>query len=76
VAQLLWRNEAEEELVKRGVCGQILGQKRSVLYRELIYVLSARELRSVVRQRLKNRTNWRCPTRLSPGDGSSRPYAT
>jgi hypothetical protein len=76
VAQLLWRNEAEEELAKRGLAGQILRQKRSVLYRELIRVLGARELRNVVRERLKSRTDWRCPARLSPGDDSSRPCAT
>lgn len=76
VAQLLWRNEAEEELVKRGVSGRILRQKRLVLYRELVHVLDAHELRNVVRKRLKSRTDWRRPARLSPGDGSSQPCAT
>lgn len=76
VAQLLWRNEAEEELAKRGVAGRILRQTRSVLYRELVDILGACELRSVVRERLKSRTGWRCPALLSPGDGSSRPCAT
>ncbi len=76
VAQLLWRNEAEEELVKRGFPGRILRQKRSVLYRELVSVLDGRELRKMVRERLKMRTDWRRPARLSPGDDSSQPCAT
>jgi len=76
VAQLLWRNEVEEELVKRGVSGRILRQKRLVLYREIVHLLDARELRNVVRECLRSRTNWRCPARLSPGDGSSQPCAT
>jgi len=61
VAQLLWRDEAAQELVKRGVDGRILNQKRSVLYRELVRVLGAGELRGAVRERLKNRKNWRRP---------------
>lgn len=59
VAQLLWRKEAEEELIKLGITGRILSQNRSTLYNELIYALGASELRRVVRQRLKNRTGWR-----------------
>ena len=76
VAQLLWRAEAEEELVKQGFSGRILRQNRSVLYREIIHVLGPRELRNVVRERLKSRTDWRRPARLSPSDDSSQPYAT
>ena len=76
VAQLLWRTEAEEELVKQGFSGRILRQKRSVLYREIVHVLGARELRNVVRKRLKSRTDWRRPARLSPSDDSSQPCAT
>jgi hypothetical protein len=61
VAQLLWRSEAEEELVKIGFTGKILKQNRSTLYKELIKTLGARKLRKVVRQRLKSRTGWRHP---------------
>jgi len=75
VAQLLWRTEAEEELVKRGFSGRILRQSRSVLYREIVHVLGSRELRNVVRKRLKSRTDWRRPGRLSPSDDSSQPCA-
>lgn len=68
VAQLLWRNEAEEELANRGVSGGILRQKRSVLYHELIKLLDPRELRQVVRAHLKNRTGWRRPAPPSRRD--------
>lgn len=61
VAQLLWRKEAEEELIKIGVTGRILTKNRSTLYHELINALGASELRKVVRQRLMNRIDWRRP---------------
>ena len=75
VAQLLWRCEAEEELLKRGVSGRFLRQKRSVLYRELVEILAPRELRNTIRQRLKSRTDWRCPGPLSPSGDSYQPCA-
>ncbi len=75
VAQLLWRSEAQEELLKRGVTGQILSQRRSVLYRELIRIVRRQELRSVIRERLKLRTDWRRLAPLSPDDDSSQPCA-
>jgi hypothetical protein len=76
VAQLLWRNEAEEELLKHGVSAQILRQKRSILYRELVEILAPRQLRKTVRERLKSRTDWRCLSRPSPSGDSCRPCAT
>ena len=59
VAQLLWRNEAEEELIKIGYTGRVLKQNRASLYNELINTLGARELRKIVRERLKIRKGWR-----------------
>ena len=76
VAQLLWRNEAEEELLKQGFSGRLLRQNRSILYRELVEILGAKELRKVVRERLKNRTDWRRSELLFPSDGLCRPCAT
>lgn len=75
VAQLLWRIEVVAELAERGVSGSILRQKRSILYRELVNILDAQELRIIVRKCLKNRINWRCPEQLSLDDDWSRPYA-
>lgn len=75
VAHLLWRNEAEQELEKRGFAQRARRRSRSVLYRDLISVLTSSELRRVVRQCLANRRDWRCPWQPSPGDGSSPPFA-
>ncbi len=76
VAQLLWRNEAEEELARIGFTGGILRQNRSILYHELIDALGPHELRKVVRQRLKSRTGWRHPALPSPDVDSSQHCAT
>ncbi len=75
VAQLLWRNEAAEILMGRGVAASVLRSRRSVLYEKLVSVMGIDELRWHVRQRLKQRTNWRCPARPSAGGGLSRPSA-
>lgn len=76
VAQLLWRNEAEEELLKQGVSGAILKKNRSILYRALIDILGADELRNVVRERLKCRSDWRHPEPLSLNDDLFQQCAT
>ena len=69
VAQLLWRNEAQEILFNLGVMRSQLRQKRSILYRAIIEMMDADELRNVVRQYLKKRRNWRPLSQLSLGDG-------
>jgi hypothetical protein len=76
IAQLLWRDEVQEILSRRGVTGSLLRQKRSILYRELIGVLEPTELRSTVRGCLKSRKNWRHPEPPSPCDDSSQPFST
>ncbi len=60
VAQLLWRSEAVELLAKLDVSRRLLRRPRTVLYRELVRILKPRELRSAVRECLKDRRNWRC----------------
>ncbi len=69
VAQLLWRNEAQEVLVKLGFTGKLLRQKRSDLYRALVDSLGSHNIRNTVRECLKNRRNWRCHEPLSQCDG-------
>ena len=68
VAQLLWRNEAQDILINFGVKGNVLNQKRSILYRVLIDSLGSKVLRRVVREYLKNRKNWRYHEPLFPND--------
>ena len=67
IAQLLWRAEAAEILASRGVSASVLRSKRAVLYEHLVDLTELRELRSLVRARLKSRSDWRCPQPPSPG---------
>ena len=59
LVQLLWRDEAIGILEKRGLSEGILGKPRRVLWQKLVDSLSVDELRDVVRERIKARTNWR-----------------
>ena len=61
IAQLLWRNEAEEILQQKKLPPQILRQPRAVLYEYLVDTLNVCELRKFVRDYFKKRKNWRCP---------------
>jgi hypothetical protein len=76
VAQLMWKNEAADILTELGTSQKELRQRRAVLYEFLVELLSPAELRRRVRDCLKNRRNWRCPTPPSPDDGLSRLSAT
>jgi hypothetical protein len=69
VAQLLWKDEVQEELSKLGLEGKVLRQRRELLYGLLVKALRPHELRRVVRERLKNRTGWRCPAQPSSNGG-------
>jgi hypothetical protein len=59
VAQLLWRQEAREVLLDLGVEERQLRGNRATLYRLLVRRLSSRELRDLVREKLKSRSGWR-----------------
>jgi len=76
IAQLLWRNEAEEILMTKKMPSKILRQPRAILYECLVDVLNTCELRKIVRKYLKNRRNWRCPASPSRYDGLCQPAAT
>ena len=76
VAQLLWRGEAAEILAARGVPSKVLRAKRAVLYAHLVSLVESRELRTLVRARLKSRSDWRCLPLPSANGGSFRPVAT
>lgn len=68
VAQLLWREEAQEVLFNLGVRGAQLRQRRSILYAYITEMLSSHELRKTVREYLKNRRGWRHPGQPKSGD--------
>ncbi len=76
IAQLLWRNEAEEILMQKKMPSKILRQPRAILYECLVDLLNTCELRKIVRKHLKNRRNWRCPALPSRYDGLYQPAAT
>ena len=59
VAQLLWREEAQEVLFNLGMRGAQLRQKRSILYGYIVGILDSNELRRTVREYLKKRRGWR-----------------
>jgi len=61
VAQLLWRNEAEEILRQKNLPSRILRQPRETLYEYLVDKLNICELRKIIREYFKKRRNWRCP---------------
>jgi hypothetical protein len=64
IAQLLWRNEAQEILKGLGFSEKQLRERRSVLYSYIVDKLASEELRYTVREYLKKRQNWRHPSQL------------
>jgi hypothetical protein len=64
VAQLLWREEAQEVLARLGMRGARLREKRSNLYRYIVEMLDSQDLRFIVKEYLKKRQNWRRLSRL------------
>jgi hypothetical protein len=75
IAQLLWRNEAEEILHQKKLPSNILRQTRDVLYEHLVDILTIKQLQKTVRDYLKKRKNWRCPESLSRYDDLCQPDA-
>ncbi len=76
VAQLLWRDEAQEILASLGIHGKQLRDKRANLYSCIVSKMDSSELRRTVRKYLMKRTNWRHPAPLFPSDDLSQPSAT
>lgn len=76
LAQLLWREEALAALEERGLADGLRSKPRQVLWRRLADELSLDELSAVVRQRLKDRGDWRSDRRRTLGGGSSRSAAS
>jgi hypothetical protein len=64
VAQLLWRHEVLEELESRALAYGLRGKPRRELWLRLVDSLPLVELCGVVRERLKQRQQWRVPARL------------
>lgn len=76
LAQLLWRDEALDVLRGQGIGRGLASKPRKVLWARLANELSIEELGQFVRERIKERTNWRVDQqRKSRGDWS-QPFST
>ena len=69
VVQLLWRDEAQQVLMKLGIRGAQLRKSRAYLYKDIIELLEPPVLRDTVREYLKKRTGWRDHVLAFPNDG-------
>ena len=68
LAQLLWREEALDELTRRGLDRGVRSKSRRYIWERLSESVPLDELRAVVRDRLKTREGWRAqPARASDG---------
>jgi hypothetical protein len=59
VVQLLWRDEAYEALVERGLHRGLANKPRTILWKKLTELLSIEELKVLIGNALKSRENWR-----------------
>ena len=65
-AQLLWRDEALQALIDRGLATGMRSKTREELWRRLASALAFDDLGNVVRERLKRRgADWRSPSPLA-----------
>jgi hypothetical protein len=58
LAQLLWREEALEELKSRGLARGLSKKRRWIIWQHIAQAMPMAELRGVVRRRLKARREW------------------
>lgn len=72
VARLLWRDEAAAELESRGWLVGLKSKPRDTLCQKLASLVTLEVLKSIVRERLKSRLNWRSDSPQMSNDGLSR----
>lgn len=58
LAQLLWREEAFDELRRRRAARGLSGKRRWIIWQHLAAALSLPEMQSIVRRRLRERRDW------------------
>lgn len=75
LAELLWRSEAAEILLKKGEPCAILRKPRAFLYSRLVMTMTRSELSDRVRSCLLHRKNWRDLKGFSEGDDLCLPIA-
>lgn len=64
IVELLWKNEVSDLLLSKGFPNSIIYKNKSALYELCVNECSLRELKDLVRFKLKTRTNWRDPQQL------------
>lgn len=74
--RLLWANEVRAELSQIGVSPSNLHGPRKDLYDQLLELVKEDRLRSIIRQRLRSRQNWKRRGQLSRYGDSFPPTAT
>ncbi len=76
LAQLLWREEALEELRVRGKTRGLSGKARHYVWVALVDAVPLSELRAIVRKRLRERQSWTADPRRGLSGAMSRMPAT
>ncbi len=76
LAQLLWKEEALDELQLRGLARGLSGKARHYIWAALADTVSVSELRSIVRSRLKARPTWPGGQLHGQNDGTRQMPAT
>ena len=76
IAQLLWKEEALDELRQRQLSRGLAKKARYYVWERLAASLGGDELRQVVRRRLRARVDWPGGRTPWPDDDSSRTLAT
>jgi len=76
LARLLWRDEALDELMSRGLADGMRSKPRRAIYAKLTESVPLPDLREVVRSRLKQRATWRTGRPRTSRGGSPPPSAT
>lgn len=75
IAQLLWRAEALQALEELDAAGGLRSKPRDVLWTALAEALPERELRRLVRERLRSRECWLSPDPQHTDDAWSPPLS-
>ncbi len=75
LVQLLWRDEVLTLLDQRNAARSLKSKPRRVLWDVLARTISLPELKDLVRECLRSRSQWRSDPPRRQGDGMSRPYA-
>jgi hypothetical protein len=76
LVQLLWRDEVAMILQQMFTSRSFKGKPRSFLWGHLVNSMPLCDLKDVVRNSLKTRTNWRVAVLQTPNDETFPPYAT